>query len=660
MVHAESTLWDAIGGGTADETQLIQPPPYRQAAPFALDALLAPARQSPHDWAPANVFFPAVSSAVPRPYDFYMFPYHRGVWNAFMSAAVRFISMRWATQLGKTALMVAIVCYVAHQDPQPMIWGGPVESLLERTFGAKIYPVLRESPATGRLLPPEKLQRKLQIDLSDCMLYSAGSGSVSALGDISCSLILRNEVDKWSVQKSTEGDPVALIEERKKAFSRWKIISESTPSEEGASRIDRLIAESDQRTYRVPCPHCGVYQELIFERLVMPHDDDGRLAAPEICRAESVYRCGYCEQVIGDHQKLPAMRAGVWAPASVTDEQLTERVGDCDDDDPAREVCGFETEHAGFSLSSLYSQQITFGEMAAEWSRRQGNVGQIRAFVNGWLGRSFAPKTRMTTEDRILSYRGIDEGLNYPRDTCPMFPRTCWMVVDVQEDCLYYQVWAWCSGRRRYLLRYGQLTGDLTAAAQLAQSLVFESLTPSDQGHRQFKISKRFIDSGYRTNEVYTFCRKYGFVPIKGVDSDSRFTGSPIKWTKLSEYRGWLLTVRVHTFKDELAEILDAGRLDEPGCWRLFETCGIDFARQLTAEQRVTETDKNGQVRHRWVRRRAENHHLDLAVYNEAVAVMAEMAGFSFAEPSGIAAGPPAAERQTEEGMAPGPQGAES
>ncbi|CAI3958882.1 phage terminase large subunit family protein, partial [Commensalibacter papalotli (ex Botero et al. 2024)] len=41
-----------------------------------------------------------------------------------------------------------------------------------------------------------------------------------------------------------------------------KIVSGSTPTIKGLSRIEKLYQEGDQRRFYVPCPHCGGYQVL--------------------------------------------------------------------------------------------------------------------------------------------------------------------------------------------------------------------------------------------------------------------------------------------------------------------------------------------------------------------------------------------------------------
>jgi phage terminase large subunit GpA-like protein len=619
----EQTLFEQAGAAGQEDPgavrELTEPPPFYQASDRSLDALKPPPREDPREWVPGNVFFPAISSAVPRPYDFYMFPYHRGVWDAFCDPSINTITLMWATQLGKTALMTAMLCYKAAQDPSPVIWGGPDERLVKRSFERKLYPVLKATPQCSRLLPPEHLQRIDEIDLTNMVVYAGPSGSVTALGDISAQTIFKNELDKWSTRVSTEGDPASLIDERRKAFRRFKIINESTPSEQDSSRINAAYEASDKRTFHVPCPHCGEYQELIFEKLVMPHDDQGRLADPARCAAESYYPCDHCGDVIADHHKVPAMQRGRWVRAG----ERVEPDGSLTVDDPELLVAG---NHAGFQLSSLYSPALTFGDVAREWSAAQNDLGKLKNFVNGWLARVFAPKTRVTSIDQVLKHRYLDDNLGYARDTCPRVPIACLLAVDVQEDCLWYSVWAWAEGRRQYLVRYGQLPEELDTILEVAR-VYYEC---SADGGR-FRASHALIDSGYRTQEVYRFCAQYsGFTPIKGLASSAR--AQSVSWSRQGEKGADeavdLLTINVHPFKDMLADLIRKSNPDDPGCWRLPASCGRDFAEQLTAEKRITKRDQYNRATTMWVNVKGRpNHYWDTCVINLAGAEALSLQG---------------------------------
>ncbi|MDP1045497.1 phage terminase large subunit family protein, partial [Klebsiella pneumoniae] len=72
-----------------------------------------------------------------------------------------------------------------------------------------------------------------------------------------------DEVDGYPVMGAgKEGDQIKLGIKRTESFWNRKIIMGSTPTVKGESRIEKSYANSDQRKYFVPCPHCGEYQVL--------------------------------------------------------------------------------------------------------------------------------------------------------------------------------------------------------------------------------------------------------------------------------------------------------------------------------------------------------------------------------------------------------------
>ncbi|MDP1108797.1 phage terminase large subunit family protein, partial [Klebsiella pneumoniae] len=68
----------------------------------------------------------------------------------------------------------------------------------------------------------------------------------------------------------------------------------STPTVKGESRIEKSYANSDQRKYFVPCPHCGEYQVLEWGGPDTPYGmkwdkDESGVGIPEsvfyVCKA---------------------------------------------------------------------------------------------------------------------------------------------------------------------------------------------------------------------------------------------------------------------------------------------------------------------------------------------------------------------------------------
>ena len=78
----------------------------------------------------------------------------------------------------------------------------------------------------------------------------------------------------------------------------------STPTIAGRSAIEAAHDRGDQRKYFVPCPICGEFQILTFDRLTWT-----KIGLPA---AAAVYECAECGGYIRNHQKTAMLAAGEW------------------------------------------------------------------------------------------------------------------------------------------------------------------------------------------------------------------------------------------------------------------------------------------------------------------------------------------------------------
>ncbi|WP_040896818.1 phage terminase large subunit family protein [Xenococcus sp. PCC 7305] len=78
--------------------------------------------------------------------------------------------------------------------------------------------------------------------------------------------IRRTDVDKYPPSAGKEGDLVQLAIERASTFWNSLVFLVSTPSIKENSRIEAEYEQSDKRLCFVPCPHCGHYRYLSWNR----------------------------------------------------------------------------------------------------------------------------------------------------------------------------------------------------------------------------------------------------------------------------------------------------------------------------------------------------------------------------------------------------------
>ncbi len=116
----------------------------------------------------------------------------------------------------------------------------------------------------------------------------------------------------------------------------------------GLSRIEAAWLESDQRSFWAPCPHCGEYQVLRWERLFWPKGE------PQ----NAHYQCEHCSGEIQDWQKRQMLKPGEWRPANP------------------------ESSRGGLWMNALYSPWRKWGALARKFLQDQKSQETLREFVN--------------------------------------------------------------------------------------------------------------------------------------------------------------------------------------------------------------------------------------------------------------------------------------
>ena len=193
--------------------------------------------------------------------------------------------------------------------------------------------------------------------------------------------------------------------------------------------------------------------------------------------------------------------------------------------------------------------------------------------------------------------------------------------VDVQADRLEMGVEAWAPGEENWQVDYLVLFGD-TDQAQVWKDLsaALNRTYENDRGS-VLSISCTCIDSGYRTDLVYSFVKKNQARRVyatKGIPG----SGYPIvdKATKKKTGRDPRPVRRFNVGVDGAkSTIYHRLRLDEPGAgYRHFNTDLLtEYYEGLTAEKIVTKKRRGFEYRE-WRLVRPRNEPLDIAVLNLA------------------------------------------
>jgi phage terminase large subunit GpA-like protein len=483
-------------------------------------------------WADAHRMLGSRASAEPGRYRTSRTPYMREIMDALSpSSAVQRIVFMKAAQVGATEAGNNWIGFAIHQAPGPMLAVQPTVELAKRNSRQRIDPLIEESPELRERVKPARSRdagnTMLSKEFAGGILIMTGANSAVGLRSTPARYIFLDEVDAYPASADDEGDPVSLAEARSLTFAhRRKIFLVSTPTIRGLSRIEREYETSDQRRFFVPCPHCGQFQWLKFERLRW---DKGR---PEA----AAYHCEGCDRAIAEHHKTALLEAGQWRATAVATDPGT----------------------VGYHLSALYSPigWLSWERIVRAWEAAQGSDEAIRAFKNTILGETWVETGEAPDWSRLYDRREA-----WKPGIVPAGGLFLTAGADVQKDRIEVDVWAWGRGGTSWLVDHIVIEGGPDHQGAWAELTKLLDRTWIHQNGAQLRLAKLAIDTGYEAPAVYGWSRRQGVAqvaPVKGVEGFNR--SSPVSGPTYVDVtdagkrlrRGARLwTVAVSTFKAE-------------------------------------------------------------------------------------------------------------
>jgi len=614
----------------------------------------APPERFPDQWANENRVLPA-GSAEPGPMRMSRTPYVVPIGRAFSIPTMRRISFMMARQMAKTnGVMFNVMGQRLDDDPTPMLYVGPTQSNIDDVIEPKITEMLENSPTLWEKTARGQENKKHAKRVSGVSLRLAWAGSSTQLKADSAGLGFVDEIDgiEADMKKHGEGSTVDMVEAITSTFPEGKVGLTSTPTEgyvetcvdertgiehwapsdTVTSAIWKHWQEGSRHEWAWPCPHCLEYFVPRFKLLIWP---DG--ANPVEAEDEAGVTCSKCGSLVNEMSRTWMNDRGVMvspgqqplaydsANGSFSEGGTGVTLIDHADNGKKLQLAwgdfhlpGWSRGAASFWVSGLatFSAKKTWGFIAGKFLRavRSLEHERLQGVYNTDLGELYRVSGEAPKWDTVLACTGV-----YTIGMIPEDIKTITAGVDVQKNRLVYAVRGWADGFTSYLIEHGELWGDTD------QPMVWTLL--SDLLHKDFDglpISKMSVDSGYRRDEVYHFCRmnKPIAVPTKGHDRldkpyyaslvDVNFRGKVIK----NGLQLW------HVDSDVMKSWVHA-RIDWPkdqdGVWLLPSDIDEDYCKQIIAEQRVVKP--SGQVT--WVQVSKDNHFLDA----EALAYLAVRIG---------------------------------
>ncbi len=516
-------------------------------------------------------------------------------------------------QIGGTECGNNWIGYIMHKAPGPIMAVSPTVDMAKRNSRQRVDPLIEECSALKSVVCSPKSRDKgntiLSKDFQGGVLVMTGANSAVGLRSMPARYLFMDEIDGYPPDIDGEGDPILLAERRTATFSkRKKIFLVSTPTVKGLSNIEREFSMTDQRHYVVPCPFCHKFQRLVWNNIRSSEN-------------AVMYECEHCHSFIAEHYKTQMLANGFWQPSAPSDG-IT----------------------AGFHLSSLYSPVgwLSWKECVDIYEKAKKNPTLAQGFQNTILGETYEQESDAPEWQRLYEQRET-----YKIGVIPYGGLFLTAGVDIQKDRVECEVVAWGRQKQSWSVEYFVLDGD-TAKPEVWRKL--ETVLNNDYPHESgvtLPIRVMCVDSGYATQDVYSFVKNYSqavwggsgarasqprtVVAIKGQSRDTAMLLSTSKAdTKKKGLKVWNVSGPV--IKTELYRWLRMQRVGEDTSQ--FGRCHFpqyaeEYFKQLTAERQVVRIT-NGYPKPVWEKDPTRrNEALDCRVYARAAAAIYGLDRFS-------------------------------
>lgn len=566
------------------------------------DGLKPIQRMSVSEWSDSYRFLSPNASAEPGLFRTARTPYLKEIQDKLSSNDItqEVVVMKGA-QLGFTEAGNNWVGYIIDISPAPTLMVMPTDDTVKRNSKIRIDPMIEATPRLREKISPSRSRDSgnttKQKDFPGGVLVLTGANSAVGLRSMPVRFLFLDEVDGYPLDLEGEGSPIDLARARTRTFPRKKIFIVSTPTIEGQSVIEKEFSITDQRKYFVPCPHCGGVQELVWSNLVWEKGN------PDSAR----YQCEHCGELIEERHKTMMLANGSWM-ATMPQNESSKKVG--------------------YHINSLYSPfgWYSWADAARDYEDAENDENKLRTFTNTVLGETWKEKGDAPDWENIYNRRET-----YATNTIPLEVGFLTAGVDVQKDRLELEIVGWCRGKRTYSIDYRVILGDTEKPEvwnQLAQ-VVNETWVREDRITMPLRLMA--IDTGYNTQFVYEFCRKFDptrVMPVKGQDSQAIMIAAPrtidTSWQGKRTGTIKLWNIGVSLIKSETYGYLRLNKAEDgtiPSGYCHFPQYAPEFFKGITGEQLEFKLVR-GFKKYQWVKKYERNEPLDCRVYARAAAAV--------------------------------------
>lgn len=416
-------------------------------------------------------------------------PYQKEIMDAFTQPGVRRVVAKTASQVGKSDIMNNVIGRFAHIDPAAIMMIQPSIDMAEDYSKSRIAPMIRDTKVLRNLFYDVKAGKTAKTRDSNNTILSkifpggrlimCGANSPAGLASRPIRVLLADEVDRFPDSAGTEGDPVELAAKRMTTFWNRVMGLFSTPTNEGASRIETEYHAGTQEEWQHACPNCGEYHLITYRDIETEHEEIVNPNKTKTVIVKSVkWRCPDCGHAYGETAMKQAKQKYVPQNPSALSNGCR-----------------------SFFVNCFAPLWIEWAEVMREWLEAKGDPEREKVIVNTRFGETYRQVGKFSDEQVFLKRRHTYEA------ELPDGVLLLTAAVDVQDNRLEYEICGWGVGEENWGIKKSVILGSPTQEQtweELDQQLDRTYYFRNGNG---LKVLRTFIDSGYCADEVYKYCR---------------------------------------------------------------------------------------------------------------------------------------------------------
>ena len=405
-------------------------------------------------------------------------PYMKEVMDAFTQNGVHRIVVKSAAQVAKSEVLQNVVGRFAHIDPCTIMIVQPTLEMAQDFSRSRLSKMIVDT----KVLTPLFI-RKTETILSKFFLGGrlvfVGANSAAGLASRPIRILLCDEVDRFPTSASGgEGDPVDLAAKRQTTYWNYKTGLFSTPTTEGASRIDIEYLNGTQEEWQHKCPNCGEYHFLDYRQMQTDfketHDEYGNRT---VIVNSVKYLCPDCGMEFDELTMKNAPQGYI-----------------------VKNPDALKNAIRSFWINGFSSPWLTWNNIMREWLEARGNATREAVVYNTRFGLSYKLAGEYDDENVFLNRRE-----DYPAEL-PQKVLLLTAGVDVQANRLEYEICGWSYGEECYGILRGIVRG---SPNQFSTWQELDNILDREYkflNGLSLKVARTFIDSGYATRAVYEYC----------------------------------------------------------------------------------------------------------------------------------------------------------